>query len=399
MPLTRRAFARSVGAGWGSRPLAVVAARGREAASAGGWRASEVAAPALALAPVRIDSNENPVGPGPAAAAALVGELVDAGRYPSNSLPSERDLTATVARAFGLAPENVVLGAGSSELLRNAVRAFCSPQRPFVTALPSFELPQRFAERTGVPVRAVPVDSGLRLNVEAMAEAAQGAGLVFFCNPNNPTGTVRTADAVADFVKRVRTRSPDTYVLLDEAYHDYVTDPGYASGVPLALADDHVVVTRTMSKAHGMAGLRVGYALGQPAAVKALARYRMAFNVNVLGLAASVASLQDPASIARERARNTDVRTFTAGALTALGCRNCESQANFLFVDIGRPAAGFREACQQRGIYVGRDFPPFEKSHARISIGTLDEMRAAVAVFDKVLGASPAKAASLQVHA
>src|SRR5262249_46447660 len=149
-----------------------------------------------------------------------------------------------------------------------SVRAFCSPTRPFVTAMPSFELPQRFAERTGAPVRAVPVDSSLHLDVDRMAEAAVGARLGFFCNPNNPTATVHPSATVADFVKRVRPRSPDPYVLLDEAYHDYVTDPGYASGVPLALADDHVVVTRTFSKAHGMAGMRIGYALAQPAAIK-----------------------------------------------------------------------------------------------------------------------------------
>ena len=394
MPLTRREFTLAVGRG--HRPLAVVAARGREALAGGGVRRAAVTP---AHDPIRLDSNENPVGPGPAAAAALADELRDASRYPTNSLPNEKDLTAAVARVFSVAPENVVMGAGSSELLRNSVRAFCSPTRPFVTAMPSFELPQRFAERIGAPVRAVPVDASLRLDVDRMAEAAKGAGLVFFCNPNNPTATVHTAATVADFVKRVRASSPDTYVLLDEAYHDYVTDPGYATGVPLALADDHVVVTRTFSKAHGMAGMRIGYAIGQPAPIKALARYRMAFNVNVLGLAASVASLGDTAAIARERARNVEALAFTARALTGLGCRGCTSQANFLFVDIGRPAKGFRESCETQGVFVGRDFPPYEKTHARISIGTLEEMRAAVVVFGQALGASPARAAQMQVRA
>src|SRR5262249_36389591 len=188
------------GGGGGGRPGA---GAGRGGGAAGGGGARPAAAAAASRDPIRLDSNENPVGPGPAAAAALVDELPDASRYPTNSLPDEKDLTAALARAFAVAPESVVPGAGSSEILRHSVRAFCSPARPFVTALPSFELPQRFAERIGAPVRAVPVDASLRLDVDGMAEAAQGAGLVFFCNPNNPTGTVHTAATVADFVKRV----------------------------------------------------------------------------------------------------------------------------------------------------------------------------------------------------
>ena len=197
-------------------------------------------------------------------------------------------------------------------------------------------------------------------------------------------------------MKRVRTRSPDTVILLDEAYHDYVTDPAYATGVPLALEQEKVLVARTMSKAHGMAGLRVGYAIGRPDTVKALARYRMTFDVNVLGIAATIASLRDTAFIASERSRNTGVRAFTVSALDRLGCRGCDSQANFLFVDIGRPAGSFREACGKQGILVGRDFPPLEKTHARVSLGTMDEMRRAVDVFKSVLGVAPARAASVR---
>jgi histidinol-phosphate aminotransferase len=354
---------------------------------------------ATAPPPIRIDSNENPIGPGPDAARALLGALEEAGRYPHNSVPSERDFVQALSRSFGVAAENVTLGAGSSELLRNAVRAFCGPDRPFVTARPSFELPQRFAESLGVPVRAVPVDARLQLDLDGMVEASAGAGLVFFCNPNNPTGRVHPAAAVAAFVKRVRARSPDTYVLLDEAYHDYVTDPAYASGVPLALADERVLVARTLSKAHGMAGLRVGYGLGGAPAINALARYRMVFDVNVPALAAGRASIGDADHLARESARNREVLAFTARALAEIGCKDCESQANFMFVDVGRPAASFREACKERGVLVGRDFPPFEKTHARISLGTMEEMGRAVEVFRSVLGARPGRAARVAVPA
>jgi histidinol-phosphate aminotransferase len=392
-PLTRRTFVRS----WGGRvggPFALVVARGQEAQAGGTAFAGPGPGPGASA--VHINSNENPVGPGPSAVAALRDHLGEAGRYPHNSEPSERLLIQTLTEVFTLAPENFVLGAGSGELLRNAVRAFCSPERPFVTASPSFEPPAMFAEMTGVPVRSVPVDGNLRLDLAAMGEAAQGAGLVFVCNPNNPTGTLHSADAIAGFVERVRARSPDTVVLLDEAYHDYVTDSAYATAIPLAVAQEKLLVTRTMSKAHGMAGLRVGYAVGRPDTLKALARYRMTFDVNVLGIAAAIASLRDPDYVARERTRNTEVRAFTVSALAKMGCPGCDSQANFLFVDVGRSAKGFREACGKQGILVGRDFPPLEKSHARISLGTMEEMRRAVDVFREVLSPAPARAASLR---
>jgi histidinol-phosphate aminotransferase len=335
---------------------------------------------------VRIDSNENPNGPCPAAVAALLEEFAYAGRYPYNSRPAETDLIATLSGVYSTTADSFVLGAGSGEVLRNAVRAFTAPDRPFVTASPSFEQPERMAEMIGTPVRRVPVDGELRLDLAAMAEAAVGAGLVFLCNPNNPTATVRPQRAIADFVEDVRRRSPQTVVLVDEAYHDYVTDPGYATTVPLALAQPSVFVTRTLSKAHGMAGLRVGYAVGHKDTMKALARYRMPFNVNVLGLAAAIASLRDVEAVKSERERNTQARAYTIQVLEQLGCHATDSQANFVFADVKRPAKEFREACRERGILVGRDFPPFEKTHARVSIGTLEEMRRSADVFRAVLG-------------
>jgi histidinol-phosphate aminotransferase len=381
MPLSRRAFVAHFPApAFRAATAPLLAARGREAATA------DPPTPTLANVPdVRIDSNENPNGPCPSAVRALLDEMAYAGRYPFNSRPSEKDLLATLAGLFSAAPEQIVLGAGSGELLRNAVRAFTGPDRAFVTASPSYEQPERLAELIGTPVRRVPVDGRLRLDLAGMADAAVGAGLVFVCNPNNPTATVHPARAIADLVENVKRRSPQTTVLVDEAYHDYVTTPDYATAAPLALAQPGVLVTRTLSKAHGMAGLRVGYALGHGDTIKALGRYRLSFNVNVLGLAAAIASLRDPEAVRLECARNAEARAYTLGVLAQLGCHASESQANFVFAEIKRPAREFREACRTRGILVGRDFPPYEKTHARVSIGTLDEMRRAAGAFRAVL--------------
>jgi histidinol-phosphate aminotransferase len=134
-----------------------------------------------------------------------------------------------------------------------------------------------------------------------------------------------------------------------------------------------------------MAGLRIGYAIGAADTVKPLARLKMPYNVSVFSIAAGMAALNDTKHIEDERARNAEVRAFTVKALDDLGCRSSDSQGNFLFVDIGRPAVDFRDACAKQGILVGRDFPPFEKTHARISLGTMDEMKKATAVFRSVL--------------
>jgi histidinol-phosphate aminotransferase len=365
---------------------AFIAARGMEAhlaeAMQGGGARSLVPP---GVAEIRISSNENPLGPGKAVLDAMHGKFPEAGRYPFNSTPGETALVAAVAGKFNVKPENIVLGAGSQEILKSAVRAFTTPERGLVTASPSFENCPAIARRLGYPVAEIKVDSAFRLDVEPMIAASKGAGLVFFNNPNNPTATVHGAKTVQDFVTRVRQLSPDTVILIDEAYHDYVTDPSYQSAVPLALETPNVFVARTFSKAYGMAGMRVGYAIGREDTLKPLAKLKMPYNVSVLGIAAAIAALSDAKHIDEERERNTKVRAFTVKALDDLGCKASESQGNFLFVDVGRTAKDFREACAKQGVIVGRDFPPFEKTHARISVGTMEEMQKATAVFRSVL--------------
>lgn len=392
MLLPRRSFLSALGFDGGMGSAAFVAARGREAAQAEGSLAGAGPPPAANADPeeIHIDSNENPLGPGSKAMDALLRAFQDAGRYPVNSRPSLADLRDAIARKVSVRPENVAIGAGSWELLRIAVRVYTSSARHLVTAAPTFEQPERHAEQLGVPVRRVPVDKACRLDLDKMAEAARWAGLVFVCNPNNPTGTVHSAKAIAEFVSRVRKESPETAILIDEAYHDYVMDTSYATALPLALEHPNVFITRTLSKAYGMAGLRIGYAVGQVRTIENLARWIMTFNQNVLGIAAAVAGLADPAHIEAESARNAEARAFTARFFQEAGFKIMDSQTNFVFVEINRPAKEFREACKQHKVMVGREFPPLEKTHARISIGTMEEMRRATGVFATLLGAAEA---------
>jgi histidinol-phosphate aminotransferase len=388
MSLSRRAlFGRS--AAVAPAPiLALVTARGREAlVDELGPKAGEnpIIAPPQD-GEIRISSNENPYGPTGPALEALEGAFNFAGRYPTNVQPNMRDLTEAIAGQFGTAPGNVVLAAGSSELLQNAPHAFTNSEKHLVTASPSYRQPQGVAEYVGAEVRAIPVDAAGKLDLDGMAEAARGAGLIFVCNPNNPTSTVHTASDIRSFVETVRRTSPDTVIHFDEAYHEYVTDPSYESAAELAINTPGVFVSRTFSKCYGMAGIRIGYGVGHPDTMRALSRYSLTFNTNTPGVAAAHAALHDEGFVPRERARNADAKKATVDFFRGAGFEVMDSQTNFIFVNIKRTARSFRDACGERDVRVGRDFPPMNETHARISIGTMEEMNRAIPVFAEVLG-------------
>ena len=367
-----------------------ISARGREAAVAEGSLefGQRAASSGSNSNLIRIASNENPLGPGQHVLDVIVGKFPEASRYPFNAKQREPVFVEAIAKKFGVSNDMVTLGAGSGEILVNAVRAFTSPTKPFVAADPTWENPRQMAVKIGTPVRAVPVDKDLRIDLTKMVEASKGAGLVFFCNPNNPTGTVHSHLAVANFVNILRTLSPDTVIIIDEAYHDYVTDPNYKTAADLAKSTPKVLVARTMSKAYGMAGMRVGYAFGDKEVVNTLNRFRMPYGINLPAIGAATVALGHQAHIDAERKRNTEVKAFTLKAFEQMGFKATDSQTNFIFVNLNRPAKPFRDACAQHGVIVGRDFPPFEKTHCRISIGTMAEMQKAVDVFKKVLGSA-----------
>lgn len=381
--VSRRAFLRTAGAGGATLLVGdLVSARGREAMAA----ATPASAPAEPL--IRVDSNENPNGPAPAVLDAMRAMFSESNRYPKDT---DVELREAIAKAHGVRPHEVLLGCGSGEVLRYVTEASCSPERALVTAAPTFEIPTRTATRLGVPMRDPRVDAGLRLDLDAMSAAAAGAGLVFFCNPNNPTGRVYgRADSVA-FLEAVHRRAPSATVLVDEAYFEYVADPGYSTLVPLAVSDPRVIVSRTFSKVHGLAGMRVGYAIAHEKTIAALEPLRLASGVNVLAARAAVTALGLRAHVDRERAANEAARAFTVRALTGLGLTCEATHTNFVMADIHRDVATFQAECRSRGVAVGRPFPPLT-THLRLSIGTMEEMRRAVQVVGEALRAVPAGA-------
>jgi histidinol-phosphate aminotransferase len=387
MSLSRRALFGAHTADGSERPRTLIAARRRESLVDELWPNLDEAAtvPQPASGEIRLMFNENPLGPGERALGAVREMFPGASRYSENTSPSMGDLQAALAAANDARPEHVLLGAGSEELLKDAVQAFTSKSKHMVTATPTYTASTRVAEYLGTEVRAIPLDSDGKLNLVAMAEASRGAGLVFVCNPNNPTATVHQAEAIAEFVERVQQISPETVIHFDEAYHEYVTDPGYRSALSLALWTPNIFVSRTFSKVYGLAGLRIGYGVGHKDTIAQLGRYGLPDNVNNVGVAAAYATFHDPVRMRREIRRNGEARRFTIDFFRKAGHEVFESNTNFIFVNIGRPAAGMRAACQEHGIRIGRDFPPMENTHVRISIGTMEQMQQATAVFAKVL--------------
>ena len=377
MPVSRRSFFKVAGAGGvGALALPLISARGAEAAFGTFGRHK-----AIAPGAIRLDSNENPNGPGTVALDAIRAAFGGANRYTDGaSVP----LIDAIAKARGVARENVILGCGSTEILHLATRAFTSPTKPLVTASPTFEEPATVADAIGTPVRRVPVTNTLKLDLAAMAAASRDAGLVYLCNPNNPTATVHGAAAVKDFVRDVLRASPSTTILIDEAYHEFVEDPSYATALPIAMENPRVFVARTFSKIYGLAGMRTGYAMGRKETVDAMARFKLPANINMLAIHGVLATLNDKVHIERERQLNRDARAYTHQWFEKAGYKVIPSEANFFMVDIRRDSKQFQAVCEKRGVLVGRPFPPLT-NYARISIGTIDEMRRATEVFKQVL--------------
>ncbi len=384
MALSRRRFVHTMGAGaaglW-------VGSRGREGALFG-------AEPLLAQGarPLMIlSSNENPLGCHPEVLSAVRGALSEAGRY---AFASAEELTALVAKKHHVKPENVLLGCGSTQLLRTCTHVFTSASAGLVAATPAYEECASYAALMGRPVTGVKLTSNLTMDLDALQQASVGAGLVFFCNPNNPVATAVTGADTRTYLAALMKQSPNTTVLVDEAYFEYGTMAGYETMIPLAIENPRVVVTRTFSKCFGMAGIRIGYAIGHKDTIARMEAWDSIDAISIMALLGAKAALQVPDQwVKDEQRRNAEARAFTQQWFAGRGYVPTDSQTNFMFINIKRPSKGFREACLRDGVAVGRDFPPYDQTHARISVGTLAEMKKAVQVFERVL-ATPVKAAA-----
>jgi len=352
-PISRRLFASSLS-------CAVGAAIAPRAA-----RSSDAPRPVIDLS-----SNENPYGPSPAALEAMTRTQAVACRYPDSA---EERVVEAIAAHHATSPDRVVLGCGSSEVLRLCDAAFLGPGRTVVSAQPTFEAVLHYAKVTRAEAVTLPLTADFRHDLAGMVRACDArTGLVYVCNPNNPTGTIVRGDALASFLERV----PRTaVVVVDEAYHHFVEDPGYRSAASLVERFPNVIVTRTFSKIYGMAGMRLGYALASAANAEALRAQAAWSNVNVAVAEAALACLADGELPARQRALLNGTRTALCQALEKQGRRYIPSEANFLMIDVGGDVKPLIPAFEARGIKVGRRFAAMPQ-WLRVTIGRPEETEA-----------------------
>ena len=334
---------------------------------------------------IQLNQNESARGPGPKTMDAMhthTTKRVGRGYSPDHV----NELHRGIADYYNISTDNVQLATGSTPLLQGSLRAFCSADKTFVTPMPTYSTSLSTARTINAATIELPLGRDLGVDLDSLANNGDGAGLLYLCNPNNPTGTVHGPDAIEAFVRRVMRENPDTYVHIDEAYINYTRPGAMETALPLALEFDKVFITRSFSKAHGLAGMRIGYALAQE---ETLAKIRRAWgmgDVNMLGAVAALTALEDKEHIAWEAEENAAIRDEVIGFFRSRGHEVPDSNTNHIFVNIGMPAAQFREACLEHNVLVGRDFPPLEQSHCRISLGSREEMKIAMEVFAKVLG-------------
>jgi histidinol-phosphate aminotransferase len=319
--------------------------------------------------PIVLCWNENPYGPSPAARLAVSRAISVGCRYPSDA--ELLQLRTTLAAREGVGVDTIVTGTGSGELLR-ALGLLCGRDAgEIIAAEPTYgELPE-YARLRGATLRFVPVDAKLRHDLSAMSAAvSERTRAVYLCNPNNPTGTAVPASQIRAFVSALPER---VITIVDEAYMDFTV--GEEIGTVADLVHEHrVVILRTFSKIHGMAGLRFGYGVTRPDIAAAVAAACMS-TPNILAVRAARASLTDKAFLADTRRRILASRTRITTELTRLGLKYAEPQGNFVFFDTGMPLEHFTSLMRARNVLVGRLFAPYA-SWCRITIGTEPEVSA-----------------------
>lgn len=386
--LSRRSFSKligvSVACAAGSLPLADCLRPGSEAKES--WPSLSPDATSSSPSIVRLSSNENPYGPSPAALKAMTEGFSLAWRYPDEYADM---LAEALARLHNVPVDQILLGDGSGEILKLCAAAFTGRDKKIVIGNPTFEAIARHAGVANAEVARIDLTSDYHHDLEKMLAAAngpsnnvaKGAGLVYICNPNNPTASITPRNEVSNFLAKL---SPATIVLVDEAYHHYVETKDYESVIPLVKDHPDLIVVRTFSKIYGMAGLRCGYCVTQRPNIGLMNAHQIFDSVNIMALVAALASLKDPEHVARTHKLNGEVRKAVCAELDVLGFSYIPSHANFMMIDLRREARPIIAALRNRGVEVGRIFPAMP-NFMRVTIGTSAQMKLFLAAFRAVM--------------
>lgn len=334
---------------------------------------------AAEVAGLKLNSNESPYGLPPGSREALVRAVERSQLYPHRSYPGFR---AAIAESEGTTDENIVLGAGSTEVMTMLIH-MAAERGEALAADPTYFDFVSYAEAARCPLHSVPVTESFVHDLDGMAaRIGPDISLVYICNPLNPTGTIVSREALRAFCEAA---SRKTLVVVDEAYHEYVDDPSYGSMAGLVQEGRNVVVTRTFSKIFGMAGLRVGYGIGPARVIETLDRFRMNFaSIACTSLSAARAALGDSAFVRGVREKNQAAKSYLFGELNKLGLAYLPSHTNFVLFEVPRNAREMQAELGDRGVLV-RPFKIKQKEWIRVSIGTREEMEAFVSTLRSII--------------
>ena len=377
MTITRRTLAGALGAAAGAALL------DRHVARAAALAAVHRGMPDDGIV---LSYNENPYGP--SAGALLAARRADgvSNRYPD---ALEDEARAAIAKLHSVTPDRIALGCGSSEILQMSDAAFTGPGKKAVAAEPTFEAVLDYARVLSAEPVKIALTADFRHDLPRMAQACDGAtGLVYVCNPNNPTGTIMTGDEIASFAASV---PASVTILVDEAYHHFVEDPRYRTACDLIDRHPNVVVARTFSKIYGMAGWRLGYAVGSREKIAAMSKFATFSNANAVVLSAAIASLEDRDLVPRARKRLNDTRRWLVAEMAKQGRRTIPSETNFVMIDVGGDVTPLIAAFRGRKILVGRKFPSLP-NWLRITIGKPEEVAAFAAALKEIVPGKTAAA-------
>jgi len=326
---------------------------------------------------IRMSSNENPYGPSRVALQAIAENMHLTNRYAANPT----NLINLVADINNISPDHVMTGTGSSEILNVAGMLLGLREGSVVCADPTYQSLLRYAENAGVEILRVRVAEGLNADLEGMRRAVRSdTNMMYIVNPNNPIPSVIEKNTMKEFVLE---QAQERLVFVDEAYHEYVDNPDYESMIGL-IAEGHnnIIVSRTASKIHGLAGMRVGFGFAHPDLISEM-KMRRTGQETVLGLAAAYASYQDMEFQDYSRRKNKESLAIVEGMCEDLGLRYAKSNTNFTFIETGVENAVVQERMREQGILTGRLFPPFT-TWSRISMSRPEHMKYFVQVYKQL---------------
>ena len=343
---------------------------------------SELARELGVTSAIKLASNENAFGPSPKAQEAMQESLSELHRYPDGGAFY---LRTRLAAYLNVEPSQLMLGNGSNELIELLIRTFCTPEHGVLTSDTTFVVYRLISTAAGVPFRSVPMKD-LTFDLDAIADAVDDSTrLIFLCNPNNPTGTRFTREALDRFVESI---GPEPILVLDQAYVEFVPEADQVDAFGILARRPRTVILRTFSKAYGLAGVRVGYGISHPELVDYVNRVRQPFNVNLVGQVGAKAALDDTEYLERIISTTQDGLAMISDALRSMGLTPVPTFTNFVLFDCHRPAKAIYEALLREGVIIRPMHAYGLPNHLRVNVGTDEENERFLSTLRRVLKAS-----------